>query len=67
MSRPNTIFGYCEESKILVEVSGDDVQILLSNLRKRAIGTKYLNGCTCVVIFGSAIILGYVAPLLEQA
>ncbi|KAK6442247.1 hypothetical protein LTR95_001522 [Oleoguttula sp. CCFEE 5521] len=37
--------------------------LLLPGSDQTAIGTKGLNGCTCVVILGTAIILAHISPL----
>lgn len=48
----------------LLEVGMDDVKILTPDSAEMAIGTKGLNGCTCVVILGhNAILLAHISPL----
>ncbi|EME39771.1 hypothetical protein DOTSEDRAFT_74616 [Dothistroma septosporum NZE10] len=67
MSHSDTPLQYCSKQKVLLEVLTDDVQILSLASSKQAIGTKHLNGCTCVVVFGSAVILAHISPLPGRA
>jgi len=41
----------------------DDVQVSSPGSNKRAIGTQGLNGCTRVVMLGTAVLLARIAPL----
>jgi len=62
MSGPS-LFRRLREAEQLLEVGVDDVQLLSPGSNKRAIGTQGLNGCTCVVMLGTAILLAHIAPL----
>ena len=60
-----SLYSRLQSGNQLLEVGPDDLNILIHDLksRTRAIGTKGLNGCTCVVILGmSAIILAHISP-----
>lgn len=48
----NSIFTALSQKGQLVEVGVDDVNILVPSQRQAAIGTRHLNGCTCIVILG---------------
>lgn len=52
----------------LLEVPMDDVDVFLPSSGKRAIGTRGLNGCSCVVVLGStAIVLAHISPYPGRA
>lgn len=60
-----SLYQRLKDGRQLLEVGVDDKNILVYNANPRinAIGTKGLNGCTCVVILGkSAIILAHISP-----
>jgi hypothetical protein len=57
-----SMFTQLQQAGHLLEVPMDGVQILLPESGKFAIGTEGLNGCTCVVIVGDAIILAHISP-----
>lgn len=52
-----SLYEHLHTVRALLEVAPDDMQILTSCCDKRAIGTRGLNDCTCVVILGSSAIL----------
>ena len=58
-----SLFHTLREAGQLLEVGMNDVNLLLPGSGHMSIGTRGLNGCTCVVILGEAIILAYVSPL----
>jgi hypothetical protein len=58
----SSLYTHYENVGRLLKVHVDDVNILLPTTTG-AIGTKGLNGCTCVVILGTAIIMAHISPL----
>ena len=60
---PSSLYTQFANSGKLLDVEVEGVQILLPTSDKIAIGTKGLNGCTCVVILGSAIIMAHISPI----
>ncbi len=52
-----SLFRKLREAEQLVTVGVEDVQVSSPGSNKRAIGTQGLNGCTCVVMLGTAILL----------
>jgi hypothetical protein len=59
-----SLFGSLLNAGQLLEVGMNELKILLPTTGKRAIGTRELNGCSCVLILGkTAIILLHVSPL----
>lgn len=58
-----SLFRTLDEAKQLVKVAVDDAQVLVPASGKRAIGTHGLNGCTCIVVMGHAILLAHISPL----
>ncbi|EME39174.1 hypothetical protein DOTSEDRAFT_38410 [Dothistroma septosporum NZE10] len=63
-----SLYDQCEAGRILISVGADDVKILRStDAPKRAIGTRHLNGCSCVVISGNAVLLAHIQPLPGKA
>jgi len=58
-----SFFRKLREAEQLVEGGVDDVQVSSPGLNKRAIGIQGLNGCTCVVMLGTAVLLARIAPL----
>ena len=45
-----------------VEAGMNDLDILLPGTRKRAIGTRNLNGCTAIAILGNALLVAHIFP-----
>lgn len=58
-----SLFRSLDEKDELVKVAVDDAQVLVPARGKRAIGTQGLNGCTCIVVLGQAVLLAHIAPL----
>ena len=64
----STPFHHYSKYRQLLEVGVDDVKVLLPDSNEMAIGTRGLNGCTCVVILGPrAILLAHISPLPGRA
>lgn len=63
--QPASLYNACLGQGILTQVGVDDVQILRapSPGTQRAIGTAGLNGCSCLIVSGAAVILGHVSPI----
>lgn len=60
----STPFQHLEETNQLLEVDVDDLKVWLPDLQKRGIGTRGLNGCTCIVLLGEeAILMAHVSPI----
>lgn len=62
-SKIPSLYNHLVPRQCLKEVGVDDVAILLPNSPQIAIGTQQLNGCTCVIILGKAIVLAHISPL----
>lgn len=62
---PETLYEHCRRIRILLSVGMDDIQIMHAPPQgiQRAIGTEGLNGCSCLIVSGAAVILGHVSPL----
>jgi hypothetical protein len=50
------------QRRALVPVGMNDLGMLSRAQPQQAIGTQYLNGCTCVIILGLSVILAHIAP-----
>lgn len=63
--QPLSLYAHIAADRQLVAVNVDQVQIFLPHLKThRAIGTKHLNACTCVVVLGkTAIVLAHISPI----
>ena len=59
----HSIYSYLRNGRRFLEVGQDDVQLLLPDSGMQGIGTRGLNGCSCVVIIGTAVIMAHVSPL----
>ncbi|KAK4621692.1 hypothetical protein CLAFUW4_20055 [Fulvia fulva] len=57
-----SLYNTCDAGNILISVDTDDVKILrpAADMPKRAIGTRHLNGCSCVVISGDVVLLAHI-------
>ena len=62
------MFSALSQKDQLLEVGVDDVKMMVPSQRQAAIGTRHLNGCTCVVILGvTAIVMAHISPLPGNA